>query len=38
MITDFGVSRVMEDDKMQLLTEICGTSGVSLLQTQYPGV
>ncbi|PSR75650.1 hypothetical protein PHLCEN_2v8941 [Hermanssonia centrifuga] len=27
MITDFGVSRVMEDDKMQLLTEICGTAG-----------
>jgi calcium/calmodulin-dependent protein kinase I len=29
MICDFGLSRVMESDKMALLTEICGTPGVS---------
>ncbi|PSR75649.1 hypothetical protein PHLCEN_2v8940 [Hermanssonia centrifuga] len=27
MIADFGLSRVMEEEKMQLLTEICGTPG-----------
>jgi serine/threonine protein kinase len=27
MICDFGLSRVMESDKMALLTEICGTPG-----------
>lgn len=27
MIADFGLSRVMDDDKFQLLTEICGTPG-----------
>lgn len=31
MIADFGLSRVMETDKLSLLTEICGTPGVSLL-------
>ena len=29
MICDFGLSRVIESDKMALLTEICGTPGVS---------
>ncbi len=28
MIADFGLSRVMEEEKLQLLTEICGTPGV----------
>ena len=28
MIADFGLSRVMDDEKFQLLTEICGTPGV----------
>lgn len=27
MIADFGLSRVMEEDKLQMLTEICGTPG-----------
>ncbi|KAJ3474869.1 hypothetical protein NLI96_g12212 [Meripilus lineatus] len=27
MIADFGLSRVMEEEKFQLLTEICGTPG-----------
>ncbi|OCH91164.1 Pkinase-domain-containing protein [Obba rivulosa] len=27
MIADFGLSRIMEEDKLQLLTEICGTPG-----------
>ena len=31
MIADFGLSRVMEEEKLQLLTEICGTPGVSPL-------
>lgn len=30
MICDFGLSRVMEAEKLQLLTEICGTPGVRL--------
>lgn len=30
MIADFGLSRVMEEEKLQLLTEICGTPGVSI--------
>ena len=30
MIADFGLSRVMDEDKFQLLTEICGTPGVRL--------
>ncbi len=30
MIADFGLSRVMEEEKMQLLTEICGTPGVGI--------
>jgi hypothetical protein len=30
MIADFGLSRVMETDKLSLLTEICGTPGVSV--------
>ena len=29
MIADFGLSRVMEEEKLNLLTEICGTPGVS---------
>lgn len=29
MIADFGLSRVMEEEKLSLLTEICGTPGVS---------
>jgi hypothetical protein len=29
MIADFGLSRVLEGDKFNLLTEICGTPGVS---------
>ena len=28
MIADFGLSRIMDEDKLQLLTEICGTPGV----------
>lgn len=31
MICDFGLSRVIESDKIGLLTEICGTPGVSTL-------
>ena len=27
MIADFGLSRVMEEEKFQMLTEICGTPG-----------
>lgn len=30
MICDFGLSRVIDSDKIALLTEICGTPGVSL--------
>jgi serine/threonine protein kinase len=30
MIADFGLSRVMETEKLSLLTEICGTPGVSV--------
>ena len=29
MIADFGLSRVMEGEKFSMLTEICGTPGVS---------
>jgi serine/threonine protein kinase len=29
MICDFGLSRVIESEKVALLTEICGTPGVS---------
>ena len=28
MIADFGLSRVLDDEKFQMLTEICGTPGV----------
>lgn len=28
MIADFGLSRVMEEEKLSKLTEICGTPGV----------
>ena len=31
MIADFGLSRVLEEEKLQVLTEICGTPGVSSL-------
>ncbi len=27
MIADFGLSRVMEEEKLNMLTEICGTPG-----------
>ena len=30
MIADFGLSRVMEEERFQMLTEICGTPGVSV--------
>ena len=30
MICDFGLSRVIDSEKVALLTEICGTPGVSL--------
>lgn len=33
MIADFGLSRVMEEEKFQLLTEICGTPGVRFVTT-----
>jgi hypothetical protein len=38
MIADFGLSRVMDSNKLSLLTEICGTPGVSfhLSSTRYP--
>jgi len=29
MIADFGLSRVMADNKLSMLTEVCGTPGVS---------
>lgn len=29
MVADFGLSRIMEDEKLTKLTEICGTPGVS---------
>ena len=29
MIADFGLSRVLDDEKFHMLTEICGTPGVS---------
>lgn len=28
MIADFGLSRVMDEERFHLLTEICGTPGV----------
>ena len=28
MIADFGLSRIMEEEKLNMLTEICGTPGV----------
>lgn len=31
MIADFGLSRMMEEEKLQLLTEICGTPGVRVI-------
>lgn len=30
MLADFGLSRIMEEEKLNMLTEICGTPGVSL--------
>lgn len=30
MIADFGLSRVMPDSKLNMLTEVCGTPGVRL--------
>ena len=29
MLADFGLSRIMEEEKLNMLTEICGTPGVS---------
>jgi calcium/calmodulin-dependent protein kinase I len=29
MIADFGLSRIMDDDQLTKLTEVCGTPGVS---------
>ena len=34
-IADFGLSRVLEEEKLQVLTEICGTPGVSLYACIY---
>jgi hypothetical protein len=31
MVADFGLSRVMDNDKLKTLTEICGTPGVRSL-------
>lgn len=31
MIADFGLSRIMEEEKLNKLTEICGTPGVCVL-------
>ena len=31
MLADFGLSRIMEEEKLNMLTEICGTPGVSFL-------
>ena len=31
MIADFGLSRVMEEERLNMLTEICGTPGVSVV-------
>lgn len=31
MIADFGLSRIMEEERLNQLTEICGTPGVSSL-------
>ncbi len=36
MIADFGLSRVMEEEKLSLLTEICGTPGVSRCVKRRP--
>ena len=39
MIADFGLSRIMDDEKLELLTEICGTPGVRyLLSTLLPSL
>ena len=35
MIADFGLSRVLEEEKLQVLTEICGTPGVSVYACIY---
>lgn len=41
MVADFGLSRVIEEEKLTLLTEMCGTPGVSnillLLCKSVPG-
>ena len=31
MLADFGLSRIMEEEKLNMLTEICGTPGVSFV-------
>ena len=38
MIADFGLSRVMEEEKFKILTEICGTPGVSRLSMRNVGL
>lgn len=35
MIADFGLSRVMEEEKLRLLTEVCGTPGVSKVKSFF---
>jgi len=37
MIADFGLSRVMDDEKFRALTEVCGTPGVSPLSLAENG-
>ena len=32
MLADFGLSRIMEEEKLNMLTEICGTPGVSVIK------
>ena len=39
MLADFGLSRIMEEEKLNMLTEICGTPGVSVVcQTMFTHV
>lgn len=35
MIADFGLSRVMDDSKLSMLTEVCGTPGVSFIAMEF---
>ena len=36
MIADFGLSRIMEEEKLNQLTEICGTPGVRRFESNLP--